>query len=83
MAFMSVVFLFPTSPNPDGAAMNYAVVVLGGVLMLSVVYFYFPKYGGVHWFKGPVANVVDDGAGQESTQGDGSVRDSIKSTEKI
>ena len=26
----------------------------GGALLLSIVYFYFPKYGGVYWFKGPI-----------------------------
>jgi hypothetical protein len=24
---------------------------------LSVVWYYFPVYGGVHWFTGPVPNV--------------------------
>jgi hypothetical protein len=38
--------------------MNYTIVVLGGVLFLSLVWYYFPVYGGVHWFKGPIANVV-------------------------
>ena len=37
--------------------MNYTVVVLGGVLMSSLVWYYFPVYGGVHWFTGPVPNV--------------------------
>lgn len=37
--------------------MNYSVVVLGGVMILSVTWYYFPKYGGVHWFTGPVANI--------------------------
>jgi len=59
MTFMSIVFLFPTSPNPQAPVMNYSVVVLGGVLILSVIYFYFPKYGGVYWFKGPVTTVED------------------------
>ncbi|KAF7984560.1 hypothetical protein HWV62_13765 [Athelia sp. TMB] len=65
MTFMSVIFVFPASPAPDAVAMNYAVVVLGGVLVLSVVYFYLPKYGGVHWFEGPRANIYvgDDDAG--------------------
>ncbi|KAL1740224.1 amino acid/polyamine transporter I [Schizophyllum fasciatum] len=57
MSVMSVVFFFPTTPHPAGADMNYAVVVLGGVLGASVVYFYFPKYGGQHWFAGPVITV--------------------------
>jgi len=37
--------------------MNYTVVVLGGVFILSLAWYYFPKYGGLHWFIGPVANI--------------------------
>ena len=40
--------------------MNYTVVVWGGTLLLSLVYFYFPKYGGVYWFTGPVSTVRDE-----------------------
>lgn len=40
--------------------MNYTVVVLGGVLILSLIWYYFPIYGGVHWFTGPVRNVGND-----------------------
>ncbi|CCM02109.1 uncharacterized protein FIBRA_04186 [Fibroporia radiculosa] len=57
MTFMGIVFLFPTTPTTDTADMNYTIVVLGGVLVLSLVWYYFPKYGGVHWFTGPVATV--------------------------
>jgi len=54
MAFIIVVFLFPATPSPGVQSMNYAVVVFGGVLILSIVYFYYPKYGGKYWFKGPI-----------------------------
>ncbi|KIJ60463.1 hypothetical protein HYDPIDRAFT_98646 [Hydnomerulius pinastri MD-312] len=57
MAFMNIVFFFPTTPQASTDTMNYTVVVLGGVLILSIVWYYFPVYGGVHWFTGPVANV--------------------------
>jgi len=57
MAFMDIVFFFPTTPQTDVADMNYTVVVLGGILFLSVLWYYFPVYGGVHWFTGPVPNV--------------------------
>ncbi|EEB95464.1 hypothetical protein MPER_05567 [Moniliophthora perniciosa FA553] len=59
MTFLGIVFLFPTTPQTDVADMNYTVVVLGGVMLLSVVWYYFPKYGGVHWFTGPIANIKD------------------------
>ncbi|KAL0952585.1 hypothetical protein HGRIS_006841 [Hohenbuehelia grisea] len=57
MLFMGIVFLFPTTPQTSVADMNYTVVVFGGVMILSLVWYYFPKYGGVHWFTGPVSNI--------------------------
>ncbi|TEB34406.1 APC amino acid permease [Coprinellus micaceus] len=57
MFFMSVVFLFPTEPTTTLGDMNYTVVVLGGVLALSLVWYYFPGYGGVHWFTGPLKTI--------------------------
>ena len=57
MAFNGTIFLFPTTMATDVADMNYTVVVLGGVLILSLIWYYFPVYGGVHWFTGPVPNV--------------------------
>ncbi|KAI6106449.1 amino acid/polyamine transporter I [Pisolithus croceorrhizus] len=60
MAFMIIVFSFPTTPTTDAANMNYAIVVLGGVLLLSLAWYYCPVYGGVHWFTGPVPNIDAD-----------------------
>ena len=57
MTFMGVVFLFPATPGVGVGDMNYTVVVLGGVLILSLAYYYFPKYGGKNWFTGPVQTV--------------------------
>lgn len=57
MILMGIVFLFPTTPQTSVQEMNYTVAVLGGVMLLSVIWYYFPKYGGVHWFKGPVSNI--------------------------
>ncbi|KAF9446189.1 APC amino acid permease [Macrolepiota fuliginosa MF-IS2] len=53
MFFIAIVFFFPGSPGVGSADMNYSVVVVGGTLALSTLWYYFPKYGGVHWFKGP------------------------------
>lgn len=71
MAFSIIILVFPTTPGPTGTDMNYTVVVLGGWLLLCVAYYYFPKYGGVYWFTGPVAN-VDEGE-VESERGSVSV----------
>jgi hypothetical protein len=72
MTFMSVVFLFPETPETDVADMNYTVVVFGGVIVLSLIWYYFPKYGGVHWFTGPQTTV--EGVVQEPN-GDGTSTD--------
>ena len=77
MAFMSVVFLFPTTPAAGTADMNYTVVVLFGTLALSLLWYYCPRYGGVHWFTGPVPTIATAAAdGSESASvSDGSVEE--------
>ena len=74
---MVIVLLFPATPRTNTQNMNYTVVVLGGVLVLSLVWYYFPVYGGVHWFTGPVPNVRNDdiveGMRSDSSSMDGKV----------
>ena len=70
MVFMLVILSFPTSPDPQASTMNYTSVVLGGVMFLAVAWYYFPVYGGVHWFRGPMFTVEDK---SESMGNDGSV----------
>ncbi|KDR73321.1 hypothetical protein GALMADRAFT_251941 [Galerina marginata CBS 339.88] len=60
MLFIVIVFMFPASPHPSSGNMNYTVVVLGGTLVLSIIYFYFPKYGGVNWFTGPIRTLESE-----------------------
>ena len=77
---MIIVFLFPAAPSPTSHTMNYTVVVVGGTLTLSLGYYLFPKYGGIHWFTGPVETIhvestecelVDHGSYSEKGSGDG------------
>ena len=71
MVFMTIIFMFPTSPGANVSSMNYTVVVLCGVLLLSLAWYYFPVYGGVHWFTGPVPNIDGDReAGSDATSED-------------
>ncbi|KAF7332989.1 APC amino acid permease [Mycena venus] len=65
MWFMTVVLMFPTAPDPTPQTMNYTAVVLGGVLLLALCYYYVPSVGGVHWFRGPVANVEGEVEAEE------------------
>ncbi|KAG1723082.1 amino acid permease-domain-containing protein [Suillus paluster] len=58
MVFMNIVFFFPSTPQTTAQEMNYTVVVLGGFMFLAISWYYFPVYGGVHWFNGPIANIT-------------------------
>ncbi|KAJ7197407.1 hypothetical protein GGX14DRAFT_574191 [Mycena pura] len=57
MIFIILVFMFPAIPGPTSLSMNYTVVVVGGTVILSLGYYFFPKYGGRHWFIGPVETI--------------------------
>ena len=60
--------------------MNYTVVVLGGVLLLSIIWYYFPVYGGVHWFTGPVRNVDHPDVGENVVSRNSSLVDKKEET---
>jgi len=74
MIFSIVILVFPTSPDPTAPVMNYTIVVLGGWILLCLIYYFFPVYGGIHWFRGPVANIVDVASVQSKAEA-GSVGD--------
>ncbi|KAJ3511155.1 hypothetical protein NLJ89_g4262 [Agrocybe chaxingu] len=60
MALMIVILIFPANTDPEAETMNYAVVVVGCILLLSVIYYFLPIYGGRHWFTGPVRTIDAD-----------------------
>ena len=66
MAFAIVILSFLASPRPDATDMNYTVVVVGGWISLCLVYYFFPVYGGMYWFRGPVSNVEGKVEAEES-----------------
>ena len=80
MAFSVVILCFPADTMPTAAAMNYTAAVLGGWIILCVIYFYFPVIGGRYWFTGPVANIE-----RESSSAGGSSTDleKISATEVV
>jgi len=84
MMFTLIVSLFLYSKQMNPQEMNYIVVVLGGVLMFPLVWYYFPVYGGVHWSEGPVLNVDGYMARKWMTPQDvvGAVAESVLPTDK-
>ena len=86
MVFSIIILIFPASPAPDAPDMNYTVAVLGAWLALCLIYYYLPVYGGVHWFRGPIANVDagdSDSNGEESEQVTKSGLDAIVSVDSV
>ena len=59
MTFIFILLLFPAYQDPTPDEMNYAVVVLGFVLVFCIVYYWLPKIGGKTFFTGPVRTIDD------------------------
>jgi len=49
----------PGDVNPDAGSMNYAIVVMAGVWIFAVSYWYIPKIGGKTFFTGPLTHDWD------------------------
>jgi len=49
--------------------------MVGGYLLLIIVYYHFLVYGGVHWFRGPISNVQDAGMVKSGSEESGSVKE--------
>lgn len=60
MWFMILMLLFPQYQKPNQDEMNWAIVVLGFVMVFCVVYYYLPKIGGKTFFTGPIPTVQQE-----------------------
>lgn len=57
MTFIFILLLFPSYESVGPQEMNYAVAVLGFVLVFCVGYYYVPGFGGKTFFTGPVRTI--------------------------
>ena len=57
MVFIVVLLFFPSYQQPDAEQMNYAIVVVGVVVIFCLAYYFFPLYGGKTFFHGPVRTI--------------------------
>lgn len=86
MAFATIIVFFPSVPGPNANEMNYATVVLGGVLALAIIYYFFPRYGGKYWFQGPlgaVRKLESEMRPEERSIDDASMEKKASSIEKV
>ncbi|ESK88339.1 gaba permease [Moniliophthora roreri MCA 2997] len=61
MMLMAVILCFPAEQQVGANTMNYTALVLGGVVLLSTLYYFFPVIGGRYWFEGPAVTIAGDG----------------------
>ncbi|VDC07342.1 unnamed protein product [Peniophora sp. CBMAI 1063] len=54
VSFIVIILLFPSSDNPGVQDMNYAVVIIGGVFVLSALTW---MLSARKWFTGPISNL--------------------------
>jgi hypothetical protein len=49
----------PGDVNPDAGSMNYAIVVMAGVWIFAISYWFIPRIGGKTFFTGPLTHDWD------------------------
>ncbi|KIJ50209.1 hypothetical protein M422DRAFT_224818 [Sphaerobolus stellatus SS14] len=81
MTFVNILVVFPATPHPTVANMNYSVVMAAGTVLGSIGWYYFPVYGGVHWFRGPIRTVESEPSG--SSIGRGSIEENLKGDDAV
>ena len=54
VSFIVIILLFPSSDKPGVGDMNYAVVIIGGVFVLSALTWVLSAR---KWFTGPISNL--------------------------
>ena len=57
MTFASIVMSFPSERDTNAQDMNYTILVIGGWIVLCLIYYFFPINGARNWFKGPISNM--------------------------
>ena len=60
ISFLFVVLLLPQLYPVTAQTLNYAPICIGAITIVSVVGWIFPKWGGRHWFKGPIKTITDE-----------------------
>jgi amino acid transporter len=60
ISFLFAVLLLPQLYPVTAQTLNYAPICIGVITIVSVVGWIFPRWGGKHWFKGPIKTITDE-----------------------
>jgi len=58
--FQFVVLMLPQVFPVNAKTLNYAPIMIGGITLIALVSWFFPKWGGRHWFQGPQRTISED-----------------------
>ncbi|OCT50865.1 Thiamine transporter thi9 [Cladophialophora carrionii] len=67
--FLFAVLLLPQLYPVDADTLNYAPICIGIITIISLVGWFFPKWGGRHWFVGPVKTITEEELRNARVQG--------------
>ena len=57
--FLFSVLLLPQLYPVDSETLNYAPICIGIISIVSLVGWFFPRWGAMYWFKGPVKTITE------------------------
>lgn len=57
--FLVAALVLPQLYPVDSQTLNYAPICIGIVSFISLVGWFFPKWGGRHWFEGPIKTITE------------------------
>ena len=60
ICFLFVVLLLPQLYPVTAETLNYTPICIGIISIVSLVGWWLPKFGGRHWFKGPIKTITEE-----------------------
>jgi len=60
ISFLFVVLILPQLYPVNAQTLNYAPICIGIISIVSLAGWFFPRWGGRHWFKGPIKTITEE-----------------------
>ncbi|KAJ9609783.1 hypothetical protein H2200_006111 [Cladophialophora chaetospira] len=67
--FLFAVLLLPQLYPVDADTLNYAPICIGIITIISLVGWFFPRWGARHWFQGPIKTITEAELSRARVQG--------------
>jgi hypothetical protein len=60
ISFLFGVLILPQLYPVDADTLNYAPICIGIITTISLVGWFFPRWGGMYWFQGPIKTITEE-----------------------